>query len=272
MEDRNKYINNRLAEHYAECEKLGYEILGVFVQGSQNYKLDCDTTEYQSDIDTKAIVIPSFKDIVYGKSGVSTTHILPNNEHIDIKDIRIMFDTFKKQNINFIEILFTEYFIANYKYADLVAELRSHADEIASAHYNQSLRCLCGMSMEKLKALCHPYPSIIDKIEKYGYDPKQLHHILRLNQFIKDFTNGKSYRDCLVTSKEMREYLIDIKVNAMPLEKATQLAVEKDTETRYIKDKYLQTVEVVDTQKYDILNTIKYNAMERYFKENILNG
>ena len=39
----------------------------------------------------------------------------------------------------------------------------------------------------KLKALKHPYPTIVDKINKYGYDPKQLHHILRMNDFIKKY-------------------------------------------------------------------------------------
>ena len=43
---------------------------------------------------------------------------MENNEHIDVKDIRLMFDNFKKQNINFLEILFTKFGIVNEKYLD----------------------------------------------------------------------------------------------------------------------------------------------------------
>ena len=84
-------------------------MVGVFLQGSQNYNLQYE----DSDIDTKAIILPKFNDFVLNNKPVSTTLILESNEHIDLKDIRLMFECFKKQNINFIEILFTEYYILN---------------------------------------------------------------------------------------------------------------------------------------------------------------
>ena len=49
----------------------------------------------------------------------------------------------------------------------------------------------------KKKALCHPYPSLIDKIEKYGYDGKQLHHIIRMCDFIYAYTHNNLYEECL---------------------------------------------------------------------------
>ena len=58
----------------------------------------------------------AIKDFVHSKQPVSYTHIMENNEHVDIKDIREMFDCFKKQNSNFLEILFTDYMIINDKY------------------------------------------------------------------------------------------------------------------------------------------------------------
>ena len=95
------------------------ELFGLFIQGSQNYGLDIYTDEYKSDIDTKAIVIPSLEDVVLNKKPISTTHILYNNEHLDIKDIRLYFNNFKKQNINFIEILFACAKYINPEYKDL---------------------------------------------------------------------------------------------------------------------------------------------------------
>lgn len=105
---REEYISEGLHRHLDEFLKhySHLELLGIFIQGSQNYNLDIYDEEYKSDIDTKAIVIPSLEDIVMNRKPISTTHILPNNEHLDIKDIRLYCDAFKKQNINFVEILF----------------------------------------------------------------------------------------------------------------------------------------------------------------------
>lgn len=168
--NREEYIMNRLQEHYNEI-KDKYEVVGLFLQGSQNYELDIYDDDYKSDIDTKAIILPSFKDIVYNKAPISTTLILENNEHIDVKDIRVMLDTFKKQNINFIEILFTKFKIINPKYENLIKPLFENNDRIARLDFNKALNCQCGMSEQKYVALKHPYPTIIDKIRKWGYDP-----------------------------------------------------------------------------------------------------
>ena len=100
-----KYIMERLQEHYAEALTIfpKDKILGIFVQGSQNYGL-----EYEgSDLDTKCIVLPTLEDICLNKKATSYTHVRENNEHIDFKDFRVIAGDFKKQNINFLEILFS---------------------------------------------------------------------------------------------------------------------------------------------------------------------
>jgi predicted nucleotidyltransferase len=164
-------------------KSLGYEVFGVFLQGSQNYNLAYE----DSDIDTKAIILPSFTDVVLNKKPVSTTIILDSGEHIDVKDIRLMFENFRKQNINFLEILFTRYYKINPKYNSECQMLWEHREEIA--HYNNyaSVKCIAGMAFEKYKAMEHPYPTLKWKIDKYGYDPKQLHHIIRCEEFLKRY-------------------------------------------------------------------------------------
>ena len=110
-------VRKRVNEHYAETKKMGYDVVGVFLCGSQNYGVAYE----DSDIDTKAILLPTFNDFVLTRNPISTTHICENNEHIDLKDVRAMFDCFKKQNTNFIEILFTKYKVINPEYAKIVA-------------------------------------------------------------------------------------------------------------------------------------------------------
>lgn len=257
-----KYIKimNKLQDNYNIVENMGYEIVGIFLQGSQNYELDYEN----SDIDCKAIILPKFDDFVLNHKPVSTTHVLPSDEHIDLKDIRLMFDCFKKQNINFVEILFTKYKIMNPKYKTLFQPLFDNNELIA--HYNNyaSLNCISGTSMEKYKALEHPYPATIDKIEKYGYDFKQLHHIIRLNEFIKRYINGEPYKDCLISKNT--EYLINVKRGLHSLGEARCIAKTLCDETYEIKNKYMENNKPVINKKVEeILNKVLVDIMKLNF-------
>jgi predicted nucleotidyltransferase len=253
-------VMDRLQENYNTVIDMGYELVGIFLQGSQNYELDYE----DSDIDCKAIVLPKFNDFVLNNKVVSTTHVLENNEHIDLKDIRLMFDCFKKQNINFVEILFTKYKVVNPKYQSLIKPLFDNNEKLARYNNYASVNCMAGMCMEKYKALEHPYPALIDKIEKFGFDPKQLHHIMRLNEFIKRYVNGELYTDCLISKN--KEYLIEVKKGIHTLEEARELALFLTDETVQIKKEYMDTHEVViDKECEDILNQVLLNVMRYNF-------
>lgn len=273
MLDREQYIAEGLVRHVAEFEKYypDLEMFALVLQGSQNYGLDIYTEDYKSDIDTKVLVIPSLEDVVMNKKPVSTTHVLSNNEHLDIKDIRLYFDNFKKQNINFIEILFSKFCIVNPQYKDLWEELVAGREDIAHYNTNQALRCMAGMSMEKKKALCHPYPSLIDKIEKYGYDGKQLHHIIRMADFIYCYTHGDTYEECLkyLPHKSM---MMKAKLNKYTLEEALRLADYFDNSTRDMKDLYLKENDEIKQSAIDLLNKIQYNVIKRKLKKDLLKG
>ena len=271
MIDREAYIAQGLIRHIEEFEKCypNLEWFALVIQGSQNYGLDIYTEEYKSDIDTKMLVIPSLEDIVYNKKPISTTYILPNNEHTDIKDIRLYFDNFKKQNINFVEILFSNYYIVNPKYQDLWDELIKNRENIAHYNYNQTLRCIAGMSMEKKKALCHPYPTIKEKIDKYGYDGKQLHHIIRMNDFIYAYTHNKLYKECL-TYLPHKELMMEAKLNKFSLEKALELAEFFDNQTKEMKDFYLKEPEEINQDALNTLNKVQYEVIKRKIKTDII--
>lgn len=230
-------ILKRVQEHYEYLISLGYDVICTCLQGSQNYGLDEYTEDYMSDVDTKSIVLPPLDDFVNATSPVSEVIVLENNEHAEIKDIRVMFDMFKKMNISYIELLYSNYIIFNPVWVDLIEPLFANADLISSYNRNQFLRCIAGMAMEKRKALCHPYPSIVDKIEKYGYDGKQLSHCARLYEFILKYTEGFPLEKCYRSQE--RELLMNYKkqldVEGHPLsrENAIELC---DTYCKLVKD------------------------------------
>lgn len=254
-------ILNRIKEDYDYVTSLDYNVLGVFLQGSQNYNLAYEG----SDIDTKAIIIPSFEDFMLNRKPVSTTLILPSNEHIDLKDIRLMHECFKKQNINFIEILFTKYKYLNPDYEHLYQPMFDNNERIA--HYNNyaAVNCIAGMVFEKYKALEHPYPATKDKIEKYGYDNKQLHHILRCEEFLRRYISGVSYADCLVPTKP--NYLTEIKANYVyTLEEARNIAIAYNEKVNIIKKKYKSVRSLtIDEGVVDIMNGVLLAVLKSAF-------
>lgn len=202
---REEKIAARLCDDAELLREMGYEVMAVFLQGSQNYGLDYEG----SDIDTKAIVLPNFKDMVTGVPSVSTVHVLPSTEHIDIKDIRMMFDVWKRQNINFLEVLYTPYAWINPKYEEQLAALYDARDAIAHANPNVLMKCIYGVMDQKYHALTHPYPACAEEIELYGYASKQLHHLMRCWEFMQRIGAGENFGDALIAND--KEYLIRVK-------------------------------------------------------------
>lgn len=205
MTERLKYLT-RLREYCDELESRGYNVLVVMLQGSQNYNLHTK----ESDIDAKAIVIPSMDNVLMNKKPTSTTVEFPREgkepELVDVKDIRLMVEQWKKQNIAYVELLRTDYFVwgraslyhqSNWEsyngFGDGLEVLKSLPYLINKA---QVMRSIMGMSMEKRKAMTHEYPSKLDILGKYGYDPKQLHHIVRiyLMAYVLHHTDELYYR------------------------------------------------------------------------------
>ena len=231
-------VMDRVREHYNEALTYFPEdrIVGIFLQGSQNYGLATP----QSDVDTKLIVTPTFKDIAMNRKPVSTTHIRANEEHIDFKDIRLYIQTFRKQNLNFLEILYTDFAIVNPIYEKQWNRLVESREAITHFNPYRSVQSMKGIALEKYHAMEHEYPSKVEVLKKYGYDPKQLHHLVRVEDYLGRYINGESYESCLDPGP-MKQELIEIKMGKYSL-----------TDARSIADKAKAHVEEMAEYAYSI--------------------
>jgi len=255
----------KVRAHYDYLVAQGYEVAGIFLYGSQNYGLDYEDSDY----DTKAIVIPTFENYVHSKTRISTVLITPENEHIDVKDIRSMFDNLAKSNINFLEILFTKFRILSPRYSELLAPIFQRREEIATYDMQGMLNAACGMSMQKLKALQHPYPTIVDKIERFGYDPKQLHHICRLHEFLSRVTGGESFAASL--KSKQRERFVQLKRGVLPVDEAVALAQTTDRLTHDLKVAWIdQHAPVVNEDIPLLLDKVCYEVLKTRFTRELL--
>lgn len=193
-----KAVQERVQQHYDKVVSLGYEVVGVFLQGSWNYGLGWE----ESDVDTKAIILPAFEEIALGRKPVSTTYIMENGEHIDLKDVRLMFDCFKKQNINFVEILFTPWFVMNPKYEHEFQWMFDNRDKIASYDVNRLISCIKGNLFNETSRLFKETPGTERNMKLYGCDVKSVSHIVRYMDFFKSYiVDKKSYSISLIPSR-----------------------------------------------------------------------
>ena len=258
-----EWIMAHLNEHYEEAKQYFDEsrIVGIFIQGSQNYGLDYEG----SDIDTKLIITPTFEEIAFNKKPVSTTHMRENDEHIDFKDIRLYIETFRKQNLNFLEILFTPYKIVNPQYAEWWNKLVENREAIAHYDIHRAIKSMKGIALEKYHAMEHKYPSKIEIIDRYGYDSKQLHHLLRVEEYLARYIAGESYENCLIPTEETAKRLKIIKENNgfLNLADARAAADMSLKNIEHMCDNALELYEAGFNPKVErLLKEVQYNIMK----------
>lgn len=272
MEEANRYdtsITYRLLQHKTDALEAynNPDWFVIALQGSQNYGM----AHTNSDIDSKLLVLPNVEDIVLNKKAISHTHVMPNNEHVDVKDVREYFKIFRKSNINFVEILFTDYFLVNENYTDVWTDLLRNREKIARINPYQAVSCMAGMASMKMKALDHPYPSRMYYIDKYGWDPKQLSHLLRIEQFTELYINGALYKKCIyLEDEEKRNYIKEIKCNGgemMTLDEAKKEGNRAMSHILQMKESFQKKVEnKVDKYTDALLNNILYTLIERHIR------
>ena len=225
-----KELKARVMEHYQEALKIypKERILGIFLQGSQNYYLD----DEESDVDTKLLLVPTLDEIVFNRKPVSITHILENDEHIDAKDVRLYWQCFEKGNPNFVEILFSRVSYVNPMYEEIWQDMVDNREWVARVHPMAAAKAMMGMVQEKFHAMEHRYPSRAEIVDKFGYDPKQLQHLIRMTWFLECYVEDLcSYKDILTLNyanngeQYLSKWLMDVKRGrAFNLEQAREVA------------------------------------------------
>lgn len=213
--------NEALVEHYQNAdEHYPDRVWCTMMYGSQNYGL---ATE-DSDVDTKSMIIPTLRDVILGKEMVSRDLVLPDGSLDNVKDYRAMFKNYLKGNINFVETLYTDFYLVHPAYMDFFDELRKYRDLIANCQPTKLVHMAGGMARQKFVAMEKPFESKKEVLARYGYDPKQLHHLVRLRIFIYTFKHTMNFKTALDSGKMHSSELLPLKCEPLPLSEARVLA------------------------------------------------
>ena len=184
--NKKENIYKTLSSYKKQLEEKGYNVIYISLYGSQNYNLD---DEY-SDIDARAVVLLSLKDLIKRKS-ISTTIDLDKGQ-VDIKDVASYVEQLRKGNPAYTETAQTEYYIGDKEFRKLIEP------------YEYNPMAAIGMMHEKRKAIEKYLPSSLD-LKENEYDPKQYHHIVRLYNLLYDGVveyNGVERDDMMILKRE----------------------------------------------------------------------
>ena len=179
-------------------------------------------------------------------------------------------ETFRKQNLNFLEILFTDYKIVHPDYEPYWDILVKNREGIARMNPYRAVKSMQGIAKEKYHAMEHRYPAKADIIDTYGYDPKQVSHLVRVRDYLDRYIAGEDYEKCLKPSKEFFDLILDLKLCKYGLEDARKIAKDHlDHIDLVSKDFYEKTEEKEDPDMRELLNEVSYLIMREHIKKEL---
>lgn len=245
-----EYWKERLSAIYGKDH-----ILNITLYGSQNYNIDTPN----SDVDVKAIYVPSITEAIVNKNWLSKELHDENNQHCEIKDIREMCKMYSKQNINFLETLFTKYRWDNpfYDYTHFL--FRVNKEKIAKCQPYYGIKSICGQGISAIKQL-----------EKNPTDGKKMAKVIYFYLFLRKYEENYPYEKCLKINEQetflhynARNLLIDLKFNNYDFDYCNSLIIEMLKKT--FKSRLKNIIENYDNQILKLLTKeIPLTAINEY--------
>lgn len=213
-------VPEKLVRDYEYVKSIyGEQILGIFLYGSQNYGI---ATE-ESDVDVKAIYVPTLREVAANKPLVSE-ELKIGDEHIEVKDVRLMSQMWKKGSINFLEILFTDYSVVNPIYREDWEKVLKIRNLITERTKDKTLAAACYEGYNKINS---------KKVTK-----KDVANSHRLLEFCWNYSQFNSFGGALPVPAEAVNHLIALKKHGK--EEADKAQI------KYLKELYSELMPEID--------------------------
>lgn len=200
----NKVLGNEqeIIEKVVNLISTKYFFLGVFCIGSQNYNLN----NKDSDFDTVAIVLPNKDNLYFGNSYIDKSTIEYEEGICKIVDIKTFYKGLMNNNLNFLELLFSQYKWINPRFAKFFAKLQEQREEIGRVNEIKLLKGCAGIINTNLQ--------FINKLN--GNEHYPLYHALRLGNFAKLYMDKNKIENCFTSIGVFTpSQLWDVKINGI---------------------------------------------------------
>lgn len=233
-------------EHIKVADSIeNYNRIFTALCGSQNYGL----ATADSDIDTKSIVIPSFRTFLRFQKALSKTYILDNNEHAEVKDVREMGTQLLKQGMNFLEILFTPYVNVNQEYEWFYSELTKLKERIAHYDKHRAVMAMAGMIQQNC------YHSL--DVGQKEVNCKKLATAYRTSKQMDKYIKDYSYSEVL-DMRECRDEILSIKNGELTYDEAFKLAKDICAKSADVMANYpkMPADEAIAEEMFDLIESL----------------
>lgn len=236
----------RISEGYIDNRKIALKSL----VGSCNY----NTANKNSDKDFKVFTLPTFSDLYEGF--IFKKNVVGDKEDYDIHDIRRLEKLLFKSNVNYTEVLFSDYLTLG---SDLhpksivhIEELLKRKEDIASMNLPYFFRSSFGMFNERFKYLTKGTKDTKELVEKFGYDTKQASQGYRILDFLiryhdRDF---KDFKGAIYYNDEEREQIMDIKEGRYGLPEFSRMIDKKAEEAKLLEEIYVTKDENLEVREF----------------------
>lgn len=175
--------------------------------GSQNYGLATP----ESDVDTKVWLMPSFHDL-YTAAKPYSKELHLGDAHVEGKDYRLMVGELKKQNMNFLETLFTPYYWVHPQCKAPFEFLKGYRESVARYDVKRGAHAFMG----------HMY-NMYNRFKR-DEKPKQVAHLMRLYDCLQRYAlTDEPYEDLLFHPHSL-EYLMAVRRGEVPVEELRDMA------------------------------------------------
>lgn len=261
MEQFTPYIRKRVEEHDLHVRavlKDQYRGYYTALYGSQNY----GTALEGSDIDTKTIVIPTFSQMVNRHSISKETH--PNGENAEVKDIRTYLDLIiDKPSINFLEILFTDYYVVSPEYERWFETLRINREFLAAIRREK----LVWSAFMQMRGCMKDYENYVDT--DFPKASKALYNAMRLHLFAHYYYLGLPFSEAInckaLGNSTMTDVMMSLKRVELYKMQTENIAHNLASFAAAKEDKYRTALATMQPNHDTIERTNKiYEQMMRY--------
>jgi len=135
--------------HHDFIKDLGHEVVMTMLIGSQNYRLDNDTSDY----DTFTLILPSERDLYLGREPMSGEIEVEDGKCM-YKDIRLALNLLKKTSPNSVECFTGQYRYYEPKYMPILTKYLDNENtlnKMVHCNYEHMLYAMAGMAHQLTK-------------------------------------------------------------------------------------------------------------------------
>ena len=135
-----------------------------------------------------------------------------------------------------------------------------------------AIMAMCGVAQNKYKMVFKPSEATEKSIEKFGYAPKQLHHLKRIEYFLETYMSEESYISCMRPPLEIARELVEIKVGKYNDIEAKIIADEALNHINSIRQNVINHANIYSNINLDaekILNQVQKDLMLEYLRKEV---